>query len=81
MKIRVHVVPRQGVLDPQGEAVARGLAALGFDNVGEVRVGRVIDLDLADGLSAEQAQAQGEAMARKLLANGVVEDFTVRVVG
>ena len=79
MQIRVHVVPRQGVLDPQGEAVAHGLAALGFEGLGEVRVGKVIDLELSAD-TAEEALAQGEAMAKKLLANGVVEDFTVRVL-
>ncbi len=81
MRIRVHVLPRKGVLDPQGEAVRHGLGALGFDDVTRVRVGRVVDLDLADGISREDAIEQGRSMASKLLANQVVEDFTVEVLG
>jgi len=78
MRIRVHVTPRVGVLDPQGKAVAGGLRSLGFDEVGEVRVGRVIDVTVA-GLSEEQALARGRQMASQLLANEVVEDFDVHV--
>jgi len=81
MRIRVHVTPRQGVLDPQGQAVAHGLAQLGFNSVGEVRVGKVVDLVLADATSEADALERGQAMARKLLANEVVEDFTVEVLG
>jgi len=80
MRIRVHVTPRKGVLDPQGQAVAHGLAQLGFDSVGEVRVGKVVDLVLDDLSSVEEALEQGRAMAQKLLANEVVEDFTVEVL-
>jgi len=78
MRIRVHVTPRVGVLDPQGKAVAGGLKSLGFDEVGEVRVGKVIDVTV-DGLTEEQALDRGRAMAAKLLANEVVEDFDVHV--
>ncbi|HCP45803.1 MAG TPA: phosphoribosylformylglycinamidine synthase [Deltaproteobacteria bacterium] len=81
MRIRVHVTPRKGVLDPQGQAVAHGLAQLGFDAVGEVRVGKVVDLVLDNASSESDALEQGQAMARKLLANEVVEDFTVEVLG
>ena len=80
MRIRVHVTPRRGVLDPQGQAVAHGLASLGFDGIGEVRIGKVVDVVLAEGLSAEQAMEQGQAMATRLLANQVVEDFSVEIV-
>lgn len=78
MRIRVHVTPRVGVLDPQGKAVAGGLKSLGFDEVGEVRVGKVIDVTV-EGLTEEQALARGREMAKKLLANEVVEDFDVHV--
>lgn len=78
MRIRVHVTPRVGVLDPQGKAVAGGLKSLGFDEVGEVRVGKVIDVTV-DGMTEEQALARGREMAKKLLANEVVEDFDVHV--
>lgn len=79
MRIRVHVTPRQGVLDPQGKAVAGGLRSLGFDEVDLVRVGRVIDVSVS-GLTAEQALARGQEMGRQLLANEVVEDFDVHVI-
>ena len=79
MRVRVHVTPRKGVLDPQGKAVAGGLRALGFEEVGEVRVGRVVDVVLA-GVSPEEALARGRAMAKQLLANEVVEDFDVHLL-
>ncbi len=79
MRIRVHVTPRQGVLDPQGKAVAGGLRSLGFEETDLVRVGRVIDVTVS-GLTVEQAQARGEEMAKQLLANAVVEDFDVHVI-
>ena len=79
MRIRVHVTPRVGVLDPQGKAVGGGLRSLGFEEVGEVRVGRVIDVTVT-GLSEEAALERGRAMAKQLLANEVVEDFDVHVL-
>ena len=80
MRIRVHVLPRRGVLDPQGEAVRHGLGVLGFEGVSRVRVGRVVDVDLPDGLSRDDALEQGRSMASRLLANEVVEDFTVELL-
>jgi phosphoribosylformylglycinamidine synthase PurS subunit len=80
MRIRVHVTPRKGVLDPQGHAVAGGLRNLGFDGVGEVRVGKVIDLVLSGNPEREQALDLGREMARQLLANEIVEDFDVEVL-
>lgn len=80
MKIRVHVTPRRGVLDPQGAAVKGGLANLGFDGIGEVRVGKVIDLTLTSAVAPEAALALGREMAKKLLANETVEDFEVEVL-
>jgi len=73
-------MPRRGVLDPQGEAVRHGLGALGFSGVSRVRVGRVVDVELPDGVSRDEALSQGRSMASKLLANEVVEDFTVEVL-
>jgi phosphoribosylformylglycinamidine synthase PurS subunit len=73
-------MPRQGVLDPQGEAVRHGLGALGFDGVSRVRVGRVVEVELPEGVSREDALARGRSMATQLLANEVVEDFTVDVL-
>jgi phosphoribosylformylglycinamidine synthase subunit PurS len=73
-------MPRQGVLDPQGEAVRHGLGALGFDGVSRVRVGRVVEVELPEGVSREDALARGRSMATQLLANEVIEDFTVDVL-
>ncbi|MXV44263.1 phosphoribosylformylglycinamidine synthase subunit PurS [Saccharibacter sp. 17.LH.SD] len=79
MKVRVFVSLKEGVLDPQGKAVGHALAALGFKGVGEVRIGRVVDLDVA-AKTADEARKEGEAMAKALLANEVIEDFHVEVV-
>lgn len=76
MKARVHVMLKNGVLDPQGEAVRHALAALGFDEVNGVRQGKVIELDLADG-STEETVVQ---MCEKLLANTVIESYRVEVL-
>ena len=81
MRIRVHITPRRGVLDPQGQAVAHGLANLGFAGVGEVRVGKVVDLELLDQDSADEALVLARDMASRLLANEVVEDFSVEILG
>lgn len=79
-RVVVQVVPRAGILDPQGNAVAQALGTLGFDGVSEVHVGRVITLHLAADDEAD-ARARAEAMCRQLLANPVTEDFQVEVRG
>ncbi|MFT6073865.1 MAG: phosphoribosylformylglycinamidine synthase [Yoonia sp.] len=76
MKARVHVMLKNGVLDPQGEAVCHALGALGFDGVSGVRQGKVIELDLADGTS----EATIIQMCEKLLANTVIESYKVEVL-
>jgi phosphoribosylformylglycinamidine synthase len=68
------------VLDPQGKAIAHALHTLGFSGVGEVRAGKVIELELTETDPAK-AQAAAEEMARKLLANTVIESFLVSVDG
>ena len=80
MHIRVYVTPRKGVLDPQGQAVASGLRSLGFDGIGHVTVGKVIDLDLSGVEDEALALEQARRMARELLANEIVEDFEVAVL-
>lgn len=75
-RLKVSVFPKAGVLDPQGKAIERALAGLGFDGVGEVRMGKVMIVELAEPDPA-RARAQAEDMARKLLANTVIESFTV----
>ncbi|WP_370254850.1 phosphoribosylformylglycinamidine synthase subunit PurS [Nioella sp.] len=73
MRATVTVMLKQGVLDPQGEAVRHALGALGFDGVEGVRQGKVIELDLADGTSEETVRA----MCEKLLANTVIESYSI----
>jgi phosphoribosylformylglycinamidine synthase len=78
MKAIVTVSLKHGVLDPQGKAIGHALHTLGFTNVGEVRVGKTIELDLTE-TDATKAKAQAEDMARKLLANSVIESFRVEL--
>ena len=78
MKAVVTVMLKPGVLDPQGRAIGHALGTLGFGGVGEVRAGKVIELELA-AADAEAARAQAEDMARRLLANTVIESFRVEV--
>ena len=76
MKARVHVMLKDGVLDPQGEAVKHALHGLGFDGVSGVRQGKVIELDLADGSS----EADVAEMCDKLLANTVIESYRIELL-
>ena len=78
MKATVTVTLKNGVLDPQGKAVEQALGHLGYQGVGEVRMGKIIELDLAETDPA-RARAQAEDMSRKLLANTVIESFKVEV--
>ena len=78
MKARVHVTLKAGVLDPQGEAVRHALGGLGFDGVGDVRIGKVIELELAESDPAA-ARARLNAMCEKLLANTVIENYAVEI--
>ncbi len=78
MKATVTVMLKPGVLDPQGKAIGQALHGLGFPEVGEVRAGKVIELEVAEADPA-RAQARAEEMARRLLANTVIESFSVKV--
>jgi phosphoribosylformylglycinamidine synthase PurS subunit len=73
MKVRIHVSLKPGVLDPQGRAVHHALVGLGFTGIADVRVGRLIELDVADGTS----DADLDAMCRQLLANLVIENYRI----
>ncbi len=73
MKVRIHVNLKPGVLDPQGRAVHHALEGLGFDGVKDVRVGRLIEMDVADNTSDEAL----DEMCRKLLANMVIENYRI----
>lgn len=76
MKARVHVMLKNGVLDPQGEAVRHALGAMGFDGVNAVRQGKVIELDLVDGTG----EADVAQMCEKLLANTVIESYRIEML-
>jgi phosphoribosylformylglycinamidine synthase subunit PurS len=78
MKVRVTVMPKAGVLDPQGKAIGHALEGLGFAGVDEVRAGKVIELELAETDPAK-AKAAAEEMSRRLLANTVIESFRVEL--
>ncbi len=75
-RVAIHIVPRKGILDPQGKAVADALHALGFSAVAEARVGRHLVLDV-DAASADAATASARTMCDKLLANPVTEDYEI----
>jgi phosphoribosylformylglycinamidine synthase PurS subunit len=79
MRVTVLVRPKDGILDPQGEAVQESLRKLGF-SVGGARVGRLVDLDV-EASSAQVAKAQVERMCQELLANPLIESFQVEVEG
>ena len=79
MKASVIVRLKAEVLDPQGDAVRRALERLGFAGVGSVRIGKIIEIELPDGASAEETRARLEEMADELLANPVTEDYVVDV--
>ena len=79
MKARVTVMLKNGVLDPQGEAVRHALGTLGFSGVNGVRQGKVIELDLAEG-DKTKAEADVKAMCEKLLANTVIESYRVEIL-
>jgi phosphoribosylformylglycinamidine synthase subunit PurS len=72
-RARVLIRPKEGILDPQGQAVERALPALGFEDVANVRVGRLVELDVGDA-------SQVPAMCERLLANPLIEDYEVLVV-
>ncbi|MEC3862996.1 phosphoribosylformylglycinamidine synthase subunit PurS [Mesobacterium sp. TK19101] len=76
MKARVHVMLKDGVLDPQGEAVRHALGSLGFDGVAGVRQGKVIELELAEGTT----EATVGEMCEKLLANTVIESYRIELL-
>ena len=76
MKVRVHVSLKPGVLDPQGRAIHHSLEGLGFTGVNDVRAGRLIELDVNEGVTDEAL----DEMCRKLLANMVFENYRIEKV-
>jgi phosphoribosylformylglycinamidine synthase subunit PurS len=80
MKARVVVTLKKSVLDPQGQAVSRALGSLGFQEVKDVRLGKIIELDI-DAKDAAAARQRVEQMCEKLLANTVIEEYRVEDIG
>ena len=78
MKARVTVTLKNGVLDPQGKAIEGALSTLGFSGVGQVRQGKVFDIEIS-GADKDRAETDLKAMCEKLLANTVIEDYSVSV--
>ena len=79
MKAHVYVTPKTTVLDPQGQTIQNALHKIGFADVTSVRQGKYFQLELANGLTAEAAQAQVERIAKEVLTNPVIEEFTFRI--
>lgn len=78
MRAKVHVSLKNGVLDPQGQAIASALGTLGFTGIGEVRQGKLIELDLETD-DETKARDEVDAMCRKLLANPVIEKYEIEI--
>lgn len=78
MKAQVRISLKPGVLDPQGKAIGNALHALGFSGIGEVRQGKLIELELDDDDPAA-ARARVDAMCRQLLANPVIENYAIEI--
>ncbi len=77
-RLELRVIPRPGLLDPEGKAIQNALHSLDYEQVQEVRVGKLIYLDV-EAASKDQARESAEAMCRRLLANPVTEDFEIDV--
>ena len=79
MKAKIHVTLKSGILDPQGRAIQQSLTTLGFSSVSDVRVGKILEVELED-TDQRQAELQLKAMCEKLLANTVIEDYRFELV-
>ena len=80
MKVKVHVTLKNGVLDPQGKAIGHALTGLGFQGINDVRQGKYIELDIAEK-DRSRAEAAVKQMCEKLLANTVIENYAIELVG
>ena len=79
MRLRIHVMLKNGVLDPQGEAVRHALGTLGFDGVQSVRQGKVIDIE-TDDTDEAAARDRAKSMCEQLLANTVIENYEIEIL-
>ena len=80
MKAKVYVTLKPSVLDPQGKAIHHSVEALGFERIKDVRQGKYFEIALDNNLAESDAQTTAERIAREVLANPVIEDFTVEIV-
>ena len=80
MKAKVYVKLKNGVLDPQGKAIHHSVELLGFEKIKEIRQGKYFEIDLDDSLDETAAHEEVGKMAREILANPVIEDYTVEIV-
>ena len=80
MIARVVIMPKRGVLDPQGKAICSSLHAMGYDEVDDVRMGKFLELRFVDGAAGEERVARVKSMCERLLANGVIEGFRFELV-
>ncbi|HAH09151.1 MAG TPA: phosphoribosylformylglycinamidine synthase [Alphaproteobacteria bacterium] len=79
MRVRIHVTPKSGVLDPQGKAIGNALTRLGFQGIGDVRAGKIIEVQL-EAPDADAAKNQAKVMCERLLANKVIENYVIEVL-
>jgi len=78
MRARVFITPKKGVLDPQGKAVEQSLHTLGFPEAQDVHLGKYVEMSLV-GISPDEARRRTDEMCRRLLANGVIEDYRFEI--
>lgn len=81
MKVAIKVRLKRSILDPQGKTVHQALQHLGFEQIREVRIGKLIELEIEDGPNREEIQRMVEEASRKLLSNPVMEDFEIEYPG
>jgi phosphoribosylformylglycinamidine synthase len=79
VKARIHVTLKNGVLDPQGKAIGHALAGLGFSGIGDVRQGKYIEIEMTER-DPSRARESADAMCRKLLANTIIENYSIEIV-
>ena len=80
MKLLINITLKEGVLDPQGLAIKNSLSTLGFENINTVKQGKIIEIDIFES-DIENAEAQASLMCEKLLANIVIEDYSIKIIG
>ncbi len=80
MKAIVTIMLKPSILDPQGQAISMALSNMGYGDINDVRMGKVVEIDFEDGVSAEDVKKRASEMAEKLLANPVMETFKVDIV-